>query len=120
MRVQAGGLGAGQGRSWAGSPGGGRGGVSLHFTSLHFVRQHAHDALGVCLPFPSFPPPAPARSRWGWPAAWAAPVASSTDTVLASPWLRTTMRYFRGGVALGAPNSLLKKPGSFLSVPGAT
>jgi hypothetical protein len=49
------------------------------------------------------------------------PASLSTDTVVDSPWLRTTMRYLSGGVADEEPlNSLPKNPGSFLSALGAT
>ena len=49
-----------------------------------------------------------------------APASLSTDTVVDSPWLRTTMRYLSGGVAEVELNSLLKKPGYFFTVSGAT
>src|SRR5690606_36465845 len=49
-----------------------------------------------------------------------APASFRTDTVDDSPWLRTTIRYLRGGVAVEELNSLPKKPGSFLSGLGAT
>ena len=48
------------------------------------------------------------------------PAAFSTDTVLASPALRTIMRYLSGGVASLLPKILLKKPSLSLLAPGET
>ena len=50
----------------------------------------------------------------------ALPLASSTETTDWLVVLRTSTRYFQGGIDSELLKSLLKKPGYFLPSPGST